>query len=168
MTVETISWSISTKECCRPRRGLTPRPGLQSDAHPTVPPGPAGFTFGLIVYNWPKVCIHQNFLKVVVHLTITDQYNQTSVTSGAVQRQSSVKPDLVLLLGHWQTVQTQIKGHRWQCLTRICTVCLNDRKLRVKWNSPKSPLSGPFSQPLLWDKWPTSAVSTLISCISKL
>ena len=30
--VENISWSISTKECCRPRRGLNPRPpGLQSD-----------------------------------------------------------------------------------------------------------------------------------------
>ena len=32
MTVENISWSISTKECCRPRRGLNPRPpGFQSD-----------------------------------------------------------------------------------------------------------------------------------------
>ena len=32
MTVESISWSFSTKECCRPRRGLNPRPpGLQSD-----------------------------------------------------------------------------------------------------------------------------------------
>ena len=32
MTVENISWSISTKECCRPRRGLNPRPpGLQSE-----------------------------------------------------------------------------------------------------------------------------------------
>ena len=32
MTVENISWSISTKECCRPRRVLNPRPpGLQSD-----------------------------------------------------------------------------------------------------------------------------------------
>ena len=32
MTVENISWSISTKECCRPRQGLNPRPpGLHSD-----------------------------------------------------------------------------------------------------------------------------------------
>ena len=32
MTVENISWSISTKEYCRPRRELNPRPpGLQSD-----------------------------------------------------------------------------------------------------------------------------------------
>ena len=32
MTVKIISRSISTKECCRPRRGLNPRPpGLQSD-----------------------------------------------------------------------------------------------------------------------------------------
>ena len=32
ITVENISWSISTKECCRPWRELNPRtPGLQSD-----------------------------------------------------------------------------------------------------------------------------------------
>ena len=32
MTVENISWSVSTKECCRPWRGLNPRPPcLQSD-----------------------------------------------------------------------------------------------------------------------------------------
>ena len=32
ITVENISWSISTKECCRPRWGLNPRPpGLESD-----------------------------------------------------------------------------------------------------------------------------------------
>ena len=32
MTVENISWSISTKECCLPRRGLNPQPpGLQLD-----------------------------------------------------------------------------------------------------------------------------------------
>ena len=32
MTIENISWSISTKECCRPQLGLNPRPpGLQSD-----------------------------------------------------------------------------------------------------------------------------------------
>ena len=33
MTVENISWSISTKECCRPRWRLNPRPpGLESDS----------------------------------------------------------------------------------------------------------------------------------------
>ena len=33
MTVENISWSIPTKEYCRPRRGLIPRPpGLHSDS----------------------------------------------------------------------------------------------------------------------------------------
>ena len=32
MTVENTSYSISMKECCRPRRGLNPRPpGLQSE-----------------------------------------------------------------------------------------------------------------------------------------
>ena len=40
MTVENISWSISTKECCRPRRGLNPRPPVSS-WHPTEPLRPA-------------------------------------------------------------------------------------------------------------------------------
>ena len=32
MTIKNISWSISMKECCRPPRGLNPKPpGLQSD-----------------------------------------------------------------------------------------------------------------------------------------
>ena len=41
MTIENISWSISTKECCRPRRGWT-RDLLVSSrtAHPTEPPRP--------------------------------------------------------------------------------------------------------------------------------
>ena len=42
MTIENISRSISTKECCRPLRGLNPRPpGRQSDAHQTEPLRPA-------------------------------------------------------------------------------------------------------------------------------
>ena len=33
MTEENVSWSISTKECCQPQRGLNPwLPGLQSDS----------------------------------------------------------------------------------------------------------------------------------------
>ena len=44
MTIENISWSISTKECCRPLQGWT-RDLLVSSrtAHPTEPPRPAGF-----------------------------------------------------------------------------------------------------------------------------
>ena len=42
MTVEIISWSISTKECCRMWRS-NPRPSAyQADAHPTELPRPAG------------------------------------------------------------------------------------------------------------------------------
>ena len=47
ITVENISWSISTKECCRPRRELNRRPpGLlvsSQMSHPTEPPRPAHF-----------------------------------------------------------------------------------------------------------------------------
>ena len=44
MTLENISWSISTKECCRNRQGSNPRPpDHQSDSHPTEPPSRAPF-----------------------------------------------------------------------------------------------------------------------------
>ena len=36
MTVEDISWSVSTKECCQTMRGSNPRPSdHQSDSHPS-------------------------------------------------------------------------------------------------------------------------------------
>ena len=59
------------------------------------------------------------------------------------ERGLSVKPGL----RHWQTVQTQIRRHRIRCLIRVCTTCLNYRKLRVKRKS--CPRSGPFSQPTI-------------------
>ena len=34
--------------------------------------------FGLIVYNRATISIHQNFLKVVVYVIITEQRNQTA------------------------------------------------------------------------------------------
>ena len=50
MTVENISWSISTKECCRPRRGLNPRPpGLQSD-------GASNWATEATMWRYPRIC----------------------------------------------------------------------------------------------------------------
>ena len=43
-----------------------------------------------------------------------------------------VKPGLGLVLVHLQAVKIQIRTRR---LIRVCTICLNCRKLRVKWNS---------------------------------
>ena len=49
MTIENISRSISTKECCRPQRGSNPRPpGLQLNPHPTEPPRPEAGYFTLV------------------------------------------------------------------------------------------------------------------------
>ena len=47
----------------------------------------------------------------------------------------SVKPRLE----HWQTVQTKIRRCRTRRQIRVCTICLNDRKLRLKLNSLVSP-----------------------------
>ena len=36
-------------------------------------------------------------------------------------------------------MQSQIRRHRTRPLIRLCTICLNNRKLRVTWNILKSP-----------------------------
>ena len=56
-------------------------------------------------------------------------------------------------------MQTQIKRRRIRRLIRVCTVCLNYRKLN---KTVLSRRSEPFSQPTLRDNRPTSAVSALI------
>ena len=54
MTVENVSWSISTKECCRPRWGLNPPPpGLQSDG----------------TSNWATEAGSQSLCKVLIRLS---------------------------------------------------------------------------------------------------
>ena len=59
MTVENISWSISTKECCRPRRGLNPRPpGLQSDGASNWATE-AGTTRGIVKIIWASAWQNQ-------------------------------------------------------------------------------------------------------------
>ena len=55
---------------------------------------------------------------------------------------------------------TKIRRHRSRCLSKICTVILNYRKLRLN-ETVLSPCSGPFYQPTLRDNRPTSAVSAL-------
>ena len=98
---------------------------------------------------------HQNFLKVVVHVSyrwpmciviITrirwnpgNGYNGIATLFLSLWRQTVVDRLTLRHLGHWQTVQIQITRRKTRCLIRICTVCLNNRKLRIKWNSPKSP-----------------------------
>ena len=60
MTVENISWSISTKECCRPRQGLNPRPpGLQSDdaSNWTTEAG-----HPICNYDYPHFLLEKNWL----------------------------------------------------------------------------------------------------------
>ena len=62
MTVENISWSISTKECCRPQRGRTHDLLVSSrTAHPTEPPRPA--------FKW--LCFTFMFDNIFVFKSIT-------------------------------------------------------------------------------------------------
>ena len=50
MTVENVSWSISTKECCRTRQGSNPRP-------PVSWPGSENLPFPLFSYLCVCVCV---------------------------------------------------------------------------------------------------------------
>ena len=64
MTVENISWSISTKECCRPRRGLNPRPpGLQSEG----------------ASNWATEAGHKNMAQNFMHSISSSIFLKTNL-----------------------------------------------------------------------------------------
>ena len=69
----------------------------------------------------------------IAQMIIVDQGNQKNTGNGYLLPcyWLSVKPGL----GHWQTVQTQIRRRWTQRLIRVCTVCFNYRKLRIKLNS---------------------------------
>ena len=80
MTVENISWSISTKECCRPRRGLNLRPpGLQSDgaSNWATEAGDAEYSYdgsySEIGFNIPKGNYHSPFHLIEEMQTIIDR-----------------------------------------------------------------------------------------------
>ena len=99
-----------------------------------------------------QLYIHQNFFTVFVNVIIIDQWNQTAslyeiqvtvIYSRAilvtVTSECRVKRVICKTwMGHWQTVKTHIRRHRTRRLIMVCTVCLNHRKVRVKWNSVKS------------------------------
>ena len=66
-----------------------------------------------------------------IQVTVINIRSLVAVTSECSVRGLSVKPGL----GHWQTAQTQIRRRRTRHLIRVCTVCFNYRKLRIKRNS---------------------------------
>ena len=65
MTVENISWSISMKEWCRPRRGLNPRPPDSSrTAHPTEPLRPIEHVWPMSKSSW----ISMTNVQIILHI----------------------------------------------------------------------------------------------------
>ena len=97
----------------------------------------------LVCTNIVMVYKRQNFLQVVVHVIIIDQCIQTALIATlflSLWRQSAVERGLSVKsgLGHWQTVQTQI-SRRMRRLVWFCTVCLDYKKLVIKWNNLTSP-----------------------------
>ena len=70
MTVENISWSISTKECCRLWRGLNPRPGLQSDSASNWATE-AGRYYHVIIKNVKWLLLNKNNLPLSCGRQIT-------------------------------------------------------------------------------------------------
>ena len=103
--------------------------------------------FESIVYSRSRVYVHLSLKLLSTWLSLTNKikprvrrinqmfriWNPQSVVS---ESNSIIKYGLGIVMGHWQIVYIQI-GHRrtWR-LIRVCTVCLNYRKLRAKWKSP--------------------------------
>ena len=103
-------WKLS-----RPERDSNPRyPAWKSSALTTRPPSPP----------------HLHLLQMVIY----SRAILVAVTSVLL-----LEGYLWDILGHWWTVQTQIKRRRMRHLISVITVCLNYRKLTVEWNSLKSP-----------------------------
>ena len=50
-----------------------------------------------------------------------------------------------LFMGHWQTVENQIRHHRMRRLLRFCTVCLQNVLLKFEWNKNLPP-NNPYIQ----------------------
>ena len=103
MTVENISWSISTKECCRPRRGSNLRPhGLQSDVHPTEPPRPASLDL---------ISLYNGFLWY-----INDRHSNSICA-----RSSSLRPQYMYLYFCTCCTKSGFTEFMTVCLKYICT-----------------------------------------------
>ena len=129
MTVESISWSISTKECCRPRRGSNPRPsGLQSDAHPTEPTRPATFETGFkLRLMWKMRLSYKGKCHVILLATLHDIYLYKTVTFP----HPPLKPisKMAFLHRFHCTIKLQFPEHRW-----LVHHCWFEHVLESLWN----------------------------------
>ena len=167
-------------------------PDHQSDRHLTEPPRPAIhdilnhtlFPNDWSFINQPQVtkeselycncpCDYHWPIKLIQANTKSRKQLFIAALFLSLWRQSAVQRELSglgLVLGQWQTVQTQIRCCSMLLLIRVyCGICSGSalftyRQLRVKWNSPKSifkTIFPAYTQGKLTN-WPTSAISALI------
>ena len=70
---------------------------------------------GRLFTIYPEYTIYQNFLKVVVHVIIIDQWNQKLTIWNpqpvVSELNSILKSALGLVIGYWQTLQTLFRRH---------------------------------------------------------
>ena len=144
MTVENISWSISTKECCRPRRGLNPRPpGLQSDGASNWATEAGcrkkkrwGKFYTVTKPTQPfKPLMHANRRTTVATVVgtalthyILNRFSHTIYWKSPISilGKSDYKVYIFLEkkgLNYLQTVETLIRRHILRHLIWVCTVC---------------------------------------------
>ena len=116
MAVENISWSISTKECCRLRRGLNPRPPcLQSDG----------------ASNWAtEAGCRLNRLSHTIYWKSPISILGTSWDLHIPREK---------WLNYLQKVETLIRSRTLRCLIWVCTVCqLPLQVSRLQWVKQES------------------------------
>ena len=124
MTLEMISWSISTKECCRTQRGSNPRrPDHLSGAHPTEPQRPA-YT---MMRNLPKgpLC-YLRTMQVEISLRISAGWSGPSLPAYRINGYCSI-------CRRTENVQIRLHGCAcWSgptlstnCIGRFFALCIN-------------------------------------------
>ena len=127
MTVENISWSISTKECCRPRRGLNLRPpDLQSDgaSNWATEAGQLEEKFwqcGEKVKDHPRIIIWTNLVDLASPMLYTKILPQSFLGSGGGF-------EVFLTIWAWQPSCSILQNHLIKLLVPL------SQKLPCEWN----------------------------------
>ena len=143
MTVENISQSISTKECCRPRRLSNPRPpGLQLEAHPTEPPRPAFCSESSLVASYrvqyPLLLAYMQTINTLIRLRGSAEWSVLA----------------------WWTYQMIRLLAQWLILSNMLKVCISwmiGKQQRPWSDAPLSHLANSVDP----DQTPSSAASDL-------
>ena len=129
MTVEKISWSVSTKEWCQPGASNTQPSDYQLDAHLTEL---LGLAYGICKTNWPQFMVQSfNYIGLLVFTEGHEApsfISQGTIVLGKIQfcHFFSIQGSQgTIILPWWKTGQGQPRVIIWINLLVLCHLMLN-------------------------------------------